>query len=373
MENNASIVRLAANETGETQCVIFVDSIQSARSCLTPHLASIVGAYPFIGAFGARVFVHKLDDLKKLPCVKAVAPHTTVTTCLHKTKAVLGVETAQKASLYGGGIGVAVIDTGVRPHVDFMMPAPRIYFRDFIAGRTLPYDDNGHGTAVASILCGNGLASGGRFSGIAPKSRLFALKAIGASGEGGAFVILEAMQWLYDNAAKHNIKVLCASFGSQPVQDGLDPLSAGAEALWRKGITVVASAGNDGPKPDTVRSPGCNSSIITVGGAHLTKSGAEVAEFSSRGLCAGFTKPDLVAPASNITACGVTDDYETHTGTSMAAPITAGAAALILSKRPDFSPNRVKEILLKTAQKMPALPRESAGHGLLSFDFLEEL
>lgn len=236
----------------------------------------------------------------------------------------------------------------------------------------MPYDDNGHGTAVSSILCGNGLVSGGKNSGVAPRTRLISLKAIGKEGEGGAFAILEAMQWIYDNADKFNIKVVCMSFGSVPVENGPDPLSVGAEALWKKGITVVCSAGNDGPHLKTIKSPGCNPHILTVGGARVSESGITVPDFSSRGPCGLFVKPDIIAPAVGITACGLSENYESFTGTSMAAPLAAGAAALILSKKPEYSPDRVKEILTAKARKLP-FPPESAGRGLLCFDFLEEI
>ena len=360
------IARLAASGSGETKCVVFVDSLSSARESLAPHVVTVVAAYPFIKAFGVEVCVHKIDDLSALKCVKAIAPHTTVTTCMLKAKEALQIAPAYEHFGYGENISVVVIDTGVRPHLDFTVPTNRIYFHDFISQKALPYDDNGHGTAVSSILCGNGLTSGGRFSGIAPRARLISLKAIGKEGEGGAFAILEAMQWIYDNAAEYNIRVVCMSFGSVPVSKGIDPLSAGAEALWKKGIVVVASAGNDGPHEKTIRSPGCNPSVITVGGAEFKNGYARAADFSSRGPCGAFIKPDIIAPAVGITACGLNDSYEIFSGTSMAAPMVAGAAALILSRHPFFSPDRIKELLLSSAEPLPFSP-EIVGRGLLSF------
>ncbi|MCL2797083.1 MAG: S8 family serine peptidase [Firmicutes bacterium] len=366
-----SPIRLTASENGETKCVIFVDSSEHARKMLEPHVSTIVAAYPFLKAFGAHVSVHKLEDLARLPCVRAVAPHTTCRTCLFKTNRVLNVDFYRPVLGYGEDITAAVIDTGIRPHLDFTVPENRIIFKDFIGGEALPYDDNGHGTAVSSILCGNGLFSGGRYAGIAPRARVAALKAIGVGGEGGAFAILEAMQWICDNAREFNIKVVCMSFGSEPVVGAIDPLSAGAEALWKRGITVVTSAGNDGPAPRTIRSPGCNPYVITVGGAQIEGVGLppSVASFSSRGPCGRFSKPDLIAPSLDIIACGHIAAYDTFSGTSMAAPMVAGAAALLLSRHPELSPNRIKELLLNYAQKLPLSPVD-AGRGMLSFEGL---
>jgi len=358
------IVRLNAHAAGQTKCVVFVDKIDAARSSLEPYSNTIVGKYPFISAFGAMLSVHSLDDISKLPCVKAIAPHTTVTTCLKAQDVFLTKPKSIVASTIEMPISVAVIDTGLSPHLDFFMPKMRVHFKDFIAGKDFCYDDNGHGTAVSSILCSNGLLSGGVNAGIAPAVKLFALKAISGNGEGGAFAILEAMQWIFDNSEKYNIKVVCLSFGSDPVKGGLDPLSAGAEALWKNGIVVVASAGNDGPNYKTIKSPGINPYIITVGAAEFIGEKVCIPDFSSRGPAGKFIKPDMVAPAVDIVAASNTKNcYTFVTGTSMAAPIVAGAAAQLLNKNPNYTPNKVKEVLLNSCTSIND-SEFAAGRGL---------
>ena len=358
--------RLTANETGETKCVVFVDSIKNAREALFPHATSVVVAFPFIKAFGIQTHVHKLSDLSKVPCVTAIAPHTIASINTNTQNQYLPQQHLLPFTSYllpQNAPAVAIIDTGLAPHLDFMLPN-RVFFKDFISSKDTPYDDNGHGTAVASILAGSGLCSGGKIKGVVPNQKIFALKAIGAKGEGGAFAILEAMQWLYDNAKKHNIKVVCMSFGSPPVKDGQDALSIGAEALWKQGIVVVASAGNLGPDKDTIQSPGTNSFIITVGGVKIEGEKIEVAEFSSRGKGGKLTKPDLVAPAVNIAACGTTNLYQYFSGTSMAAPYVAGIILKLLEKHPTATPNKIKEILLNQAKPLPFL-QEEVGRGLV--------
>ena len=365
-------VRLSALNNGETKCVIFVDSVARARQELKKFSSSILYAYPFISGFGAVVNVHTLDDLSRMPCVKAISSHTTVTTCSVPAFDGINSEFFTSRSVFGKGVMTAVIDTGLMPHIDFSVPRDRVRFVDFVNGETEPYDDNGHGTAVASILCGNGLVSGGVFRGVAPHADLIALKAIGPSGEGGAFSILEAMQWCYSNRKKYGIKVVCMSFGSDPVADGVDPLAVGAEALWKSGITVVASAGNSGPKSGTVKSPGISPYIITVGGAHKSENGITVPDFSSRGPAGKFEKPDIIAPSVDIACCGVNGSYVSFSGTSMAAPIVAGAAALILSEKHDLTPDRVKELLMNGATPV-GFDANTAGRGFLNLDLSDEL
>lgn len=362
------VVRLTANGNGETKCVIFVDSIARARRAVGRYASSIVRCFPFIGAFGALVNVHKLDDLASLDCVRAVTGHTTVTCCMDRARAHCGVEFLHECGIFGSGVTAAVIDTGVSPHLDLVMPRNRIVkFVDFVGDGVSPYDDNGHGTAVSGILLGSGLVSGKRYCGVAPKANLISLKAIGNSGEGGAFEILEAMQWVYNNRKRYDIRVLCMSFGSEPLKH--DPLVMGAEALWNSGVTVVASSGNSGPDYGTVRSPGNSPYIITVGGVGYKDNAPYVPEFSSRGPSGEFAKPDLLADAVDITSCGHDCFYRSFTGTSMAAPVVAGVCALILEKYPKFTPDRIKELLTEKAVPLGSDPNVS-GYGMLQSSFL---
>lgn len=386
------IVRLSADEKGIAKCVVFVDSVLKARQKMGAY-GTIVGAYPFISAFGALVNVDKLADLAQLGCVKSVAGHTTVTACMPPLprfggRKIMSQNTAvsdegKSEDIYkalrrlharqidGRGITCAVIDTGARLHLDFCMPKHRLLFRDFTDDSPLAYDDNGHGTAVASILGGNGLTNGQQ-TGAAPHCRIAALKAVGANGEGGAFKILEAMQWVHSNRKDLNIRVVNLSLGAEPLS-GADPLALGAEALWKSGITVVASAGNSGPNSSTIKSPGISPYIITVGCARRNEAGIwSAADFSSRGPAGQFSKPDLLAPGVNVTAAGIHEPYATMSGTSMAAPLVAGMCALILQAKPKYTPDRVKEFLLEGASKLDCVA-DTCGRGLISPHSLMQL
>ncbi len=366
------LIRLNANSSGQTKCVIFVDDIIKARKQLQNFSSTIVASYPFINGFGANINVHKVDDLCALKCVKAISSHSYATTLMQHAKQQLNVENAYLALGYGEGISIAIIDTGICSHMDFLVPTNRCKFIDFVGSHDECYDDNGHGTAVASIACGNGLLSGTKFSGIAPKSNIISLKAVNSLGEGSVFAILNAMQWIFDNAQKYNIKVVCMSFGANPIVGGIDPLSEGASVLWKSGIVVVASAGNSGPNYNTIMSPGINPNIITVGGAEFNGDKVSVAPFSSRGEKGMGIKPDLVTHSVDIVACSAKGKYAKFTGTSMSAPIVAGVAGLILSKRPDFTPDKVKELLMENTTKLSD-EKEFVGSGLLNIDFVNDL
>ena len=251
---------------------------------------------------------------------------------------------------------IAYIDTGIFPHLDFTSKNNRIInFVDLINGKESPYDDNGHGTFIAGAGSGNGFISAGKYAGVAPYSNIISIKALNQLGEASALKILEAMQWVYDNAKKYNIRVVCMSFGSEPLGIN-DPIMKGAEVLWNEGIIMVAAAGNSGPEFETIKSPGVSSKIITVGGLNDGRTDDKVtnfknysiADFSSRGPALRKSKPDLVAPAVDIISCcnELGKSYTKLSGTSVATPMIAGICSLMLEKQPNLSPDAVKRKLI---------------------------
>src|SRR5699024_3624198 len=113
--------------------------------------------------------------------------------------------------------------------------------------------------------------------------------------------ILAAIQWVADHQKEYNIRVLSMSLGTEPKKlSGNDAMVKGVEALWDRGITVVVAAGNSGPEPSTITSPGISPKVITVGAVDDKRtadiSDDTIADFSSRGPVGSRTKPDVVAP-----------------------------------------------------------------------------
>ncbi len=259
---------------------------------------------------------------------------------------------------------ICFIDTGIFPHFDFVFPENRILkFIDLTGKQTTPYDDNGHGTFVAGIACGCGILNKD-FSGFAPRANIVAIKALGENGNSNSNTILDAMQWVYENHKVYNITVVCMSFGAD-VDFNMDPLSRGAESLWKRGITVVAAAGNSGPDKNTIKSPGNNPYIITVGA--LDTGSMNIADFSSRGPTIYGHKPDLLAPAVDITSCNnLNEPYTNMSGTSVATPIVAGICADIKSRWPKITNNEIKNFLLSHCVKITG-DKDSEGAGYLQF------
>jgi len=296
----------------------------------------------------------------------------------------------------GRGIGVAILDSGIAPHPDL---AGRIVASvDFTsggsgAGLVPAADPGGHGTHVAGLVAGDGTASGGAYTGVAPGANLVDVRVISSTGTTTISTLIAGMEWVLANRSTYNIRVVNISAGAPvTVSYSNDPLAAAVEVLVFAGITVVVSAGNDGPRPSSITTPGSDPYVITVGAIDdngtATTTDDATASWSSQGPTAldGLAKPDLVAPGRKIVSLrspGSTLDlqlpdrvvygldplvpeYFHLSGTSMAAPIVTGVVALMIEQTPALTPAQVKQRLLTTAAPLAYGSLFTTGSGLVS-------
>lgn len=212
----------------------------------------------------------------------------------------------------GEGVTIAVIDSGLYPHPDFISPQNRITaFVDMVNGRTIPYDDNGHGTHVAGDAAGSGYMSNGLYRGPAPNANLIGIKVLSGSGSGRTSDVVKGIDWAIKNKDKYGIKIINLSLGHPSIKNrSKDPVDLVVEKAYKAGIVVVAAAGNSGPHSSTISAPGDSPYAITVGAADdkntVDKSDDKVTEFSSRGPTKnGENKPDIIAPGEVIIAPNV--------------------------------------------------------------------
>ena len=268
------------------------------------------------------------------------------------------------------GIGISILDTGIYPHRDF---GNRIVeFRDFVNNRKQAYDDNSHGTHVAGIIAGDGAASGGKYCGLAPKSRLVVLKVLDRNGEGNAADVVTGLRWVIDNRERLGIRIVNLSFGttSKSSLGESSLLVQMVERVWDEGIVVVTAAGNNGPARGTITVPGISRKVITVGAfddaMYQDERGVKHVNYSGRGPTgACIVKPEIVTAGSGIVSCAnKKDGYAVKSGTSMSAPIVTAAIALLLERNPGMTPAMVKMRLHDRAVRLN-LPKEQQGWGML--------
>lgn len=281
----------------------------------------------------------------------------------------------------GSGVTVAVVDTGVADVADLAGRLTHVNVSGGAAG-----DGLGHGTFMAGLVAGDGSSSGGTYTGVAPSARILDVQVATPDGSTSLSRVLAGLQAVADAAkADPSVRVVSLALSTgDPLPPSADPLSRALDRLWAKGLTVVVSAGNDGPADGTVTSPGADPTLITVGALdeHGTSARGDdtVATFSARGTEFGASKPDLVAPGVSLVstraagstadvenpASRVGDGYFTGSGTSMGEAITAGAAAVLIGTRSALTPDTVKKLLTKTAYDPKNLRKaDGAGDGAL--------
>nr|WP_251829221.1 S8 family peptidase [Streptomyces sp. ATCC 21386] len=285
---------------------------------------------------------------------------------LDKSVPQIGAPAAHTAGYDGKGVEVAVLDTGIDAgHPDLKDRIDAV--KNFSAAADT-VDRAGHGTHVASTIMGSGAASptGAKYAGVAPGARLLVGKVLDDSGQGDDSSVIAGMQW----AVAQGAKVVNMSLGGtdtlgiDPVEQAVNDLSAASGALF------VIAAGNEGPAEGTIGTPGSAAAALTVGAVDRRDA---IAEFSSRGPTAdGFLKPDVTAPGVDIVAAKAAegdmgdpaaDGYVSMSGTSMATPHVAGAAAILAQEHPDWTGPQLKAALTASAKPAPATSAYTQGTG----------
>ncbi|BBC33365.1 hypothetical protein SGFS_046590 [Streptomyces graminofaciens] len=291
---------------------------------------------------------------------------------LDKSVPQIGAPKAWKAGYDGKGVTIAVLDTGVdATHPD--LKGQVIADKNFSASPDTT-DKYGHGTHVASIAAGTGAKSKGRYKGVAPGAKLLNGKVLSDDGSGDDSGIIAGMDW----AAEQGADVVNLSLGGGDTPE-IDPMEAAINKLSKeKGILFAVAAGNEGDYGgQTIGSPGSAEAALTVGAVDDKD---KLASFSSRGPgLDGRIKPDVTAPGVDITAAAAPDSvidkevgqkpagYLTISGTSMATPHVAGAAAILKQQHPEWTYTELKGALTASTKGGKYTPFQQ-GSGRIQVD-----
>jgi subtilisin family serine protease len=288
-----------------------------------------------------------------------------------------GASSAMWPSGYTGkGVDVALIDSGVTQVNGLRKPGKVVYGPDLSFESQSPdlryLDTFGHGTHMAGIIAGRddqvtavtAAQARDNFMGVAPDARIVSVKVADAGGATDVSQVIAAIDWVVQHRRSNglNIRVLNLSFGTDAAQPyTIDPLASAAEVAWRNGIVVVVSGGNAGYGSVQLNNPAYDPHVLAVG-AEGTKGTATTADDDVPSF--SFTgdwqrAPDLVAPGKSIVSLAVPGSlldtqypagregtrFFRGSGTSQAAAVVSGAAALLLQQRPGATPDEVKSIL----------------------------
>ena len=291
----------------------------------------------------------------------------------------------------GKGIRVCIVDSGIDVTHDDLAGMNLVGWKDFVDGKSKPYDDNGHGTSMAGILVADGWIEG-----MAPDVELLVAKALHANGSGDDSDVVAAIDWCVENDAH----IISLSLGGAPgalpffFQSGRDSGDAANDAIDR-GIYVIAAAGNDGGDDDDgdVASPASETAVIAVGGVTSSGTiwtGSSIGDNNGRFLPLPILmprndphkKPEIVAPAYRVPVINNEGTWSLVDGTSAATVFVTGAIALLLENNPELAANgsqgsastvnNVKEFIVQSSKKQEGQNGhdDHYGYGLLQMDQL---
>jgi serine protease AprX len=418
-----------ASAPAATPLVVIVnfDPARTSSGTLSSALQGMgagVMRFKHLSMVAATVLPAQVASIAALPGVQGVYDNGTERLLLKESVQSIRADVAYSAGYTGAGVGVAIMDSGINGlNADVGYPAKTVANVKFVANfgdvveddgtptvggelfvENVANTDNtsGHGTHVAGIVAGTGASTHGAYRGVAPGAHLVGLSV----GEGLSIVnvsVLQATDWLIENARRYNVQVVNCSWGSNGEFDPADPVNEAMSALHDAGITVVFAAGNEGPAENTLNRRSVNPDVISVAAACKVNvlvdpsnsqsqcndgRGRIVADFSSRGIPGdALWHPDITAPGvrivstrsygsamtgldapSDLQQCNIgiqnLANYTCASGTSMASPHIAGVAALMeQASGGSITPDQTLAVLRATARPLAGYAEWEVGAG----------
>jgi serine protease AprX len=389
------LAQAAANPTQQFDVIVQGDKdskgaqkeVQNAGGNLRKKFLTVAGVSASVS--GARLL-----NLAKNPHVTAITPDAKVKVSAYEDSSMWqdSTDMAILQNSFDPNTGeitgpapqaptIAVVDSGVESRSDF---GDRLVAKvDLCSLCTSGGGDDleGHGTMVAGVAAASGAHPGG-----APNAKIVSIRTANANGESRTSDVIAAADWIRQNAKHYDIRVANFSLaGATETSFRVDPLDKAVESLWFNGIVVVAAAGNHGSADGPVKmsyAPGNDPFVITVGAVdqHMTADPSDdtIPSWSGYGVTMdGFHKPDISAPGRYMVApvpahatipATVPDrvlepGYMWMSGTSFATPVVSAAAAQILARHPEFTPDQVKGALMLAANYLPNDAANAGGVG----------
>ena len=389
---NSANVEIAAELAAEKSYILQGGSAQYLNQLVNQVGGNVSREFPFINAVSAMLTSPQVDKIREMGGVRVQDDRTVITSSNSTAPGLLkklrlnnyvveqtGADRLHDMNIKGKGVTVAVVDSGA----NMWGPIGSSLFRDsrnkrrvslkydaFRGHPTYFYNDdqNGHGTHVAGLIASSYQDDEGNYNGIAPDVYLLSVKAFDSNGESSYSKVLDSLNWIFENRYEHKIRVVNMSLGATAQSNYWnDPINVAVMRLWDAGIVVISSAGNNG-KDMGITVPGNNPYVITVGAATnnatpYDMSDDRLATFSSKGpTLEGFVKPEVLAYGAQVASrlderflrkllklSPVAENYSVVSGTSQAAAIVTGIAALVISNDPYVTPDEVKCRIMQTA------------------------
>jgi len=332
-----------------------VDVPGAAKGIAAPFGATVERTYSHaIKGFAAKLPAQALAGISNNPLVDYIEPDITLSACPKPPSppgkppkdpddppgdeevpwGIDRIDADKNTGAKGLGITVAVLDTGIdTDHPELAANYKGGY--DFVNGDSSPEDDAGHGTHVSGIIAADDNGSG--IIGVAPDAGIVAVKVLDSSGSGAISWIIDGIDWVIANKDAYDIEVANMSFGGYGTSDALH---TAIQNLYNAGVAIAVSAGNSRMDASYFIPAAYPEVLCTTA---LTKNN-KFASYSNFGSVV-----DLIAPGSDVKSTWLNGGFNTISGTSMAAPHAAGAAALWLDDH-SGTPAQVMDAIISAGE-----------------------
>lgn len=362
---------------------------ESIEKKVTSYKGNIIHFIPLINCICAILSPNAIERIAEFPQVDYITLDTSALLCGRNVLASNGITFQGRYKLTGKDICIGLIDSGVYPHADLLNPRNKIKgFLDILNGYKYPYDDNGHGTFMSGIICGSGYESKGANRGIAENSYIYSIKAFNSLGKGFISDILYSIQFLINEADKHNIRVVCLPF--ELISNDYFIISLFSKLFdiaIKHNITIIVPAGHNGNTEGSIKGIAILDNCIVVGGADTNSGKLKPYHHSSAGPFEKREKPDLLAAAVDILSLNsntnyisqrngtkiypraLDEPYTVYSGTSCAAAYISGVCAILYENNPDLT---FKDLvsLLKVSCKLMDVTKCIQGSGIVDLNKL---
>lgn len=366
----------------------FTNSSSSIVNKINSYNGRVIHVIESAGLISAELNSRGITRIIEYPEIKKVSLDEYLFLCSLSVTTANKTYFPEKYGLSGSGIGIGLIDTGIFPHQDLIFPSNKIaQFKDLINDFSYPYDDNGHGTSIAGILCSSGLSSNNMYKGICSKSKLFCYKAFDKLGKGFASDILYSIESLSNISEENNIKILCLPFEllthNTFIVSCFDSVFKYAIS---KGLIPIVPSGSNNNCQSSIMGIATLASCITVAGLNTSTPITKPYTYSSKGPYCKLSKPDLSAACVNIISLNSDNNYipqkdniklypnklevlyKTYTGSSVAAAYVSGICAIICEKKPTINFKDIVGLLKVICEPALDIPKTIQGEGTININ-----
>lgn len=352
---------------------------KSFEKTITSLSGKVIRNFDSINIICASLSARSIYRLVEYPEVLAISLDEYCFLCGMSISTANGINNNITSNLSGKGVNIALIDSGTFPHPDLSSPSRILKFTDLINDFSYPYDDNGHGTALSTIISGSGISSRYKFTGIATRSSLVSYKAFNTTGKAYFSDVLYSLELVIKDAEELNIKLLCMPFESfNTTLKHINYFDLLLEKVISKGIIPLMPTGSNqstlsglANAKNTILIAGLDNKFAPFDYSSTSNNKKNINVSSNcKNISCGNTITSYISQrgSAKIYPPKLKEPYTNYSGTSVATAYICGVCALLLEKYPEYTFKDVSSRIELCSKSLPDVKKKFVGEGILDVE-----